>query len=92
MCSSDLTGDTWAAALSYWKTLYSDDEAHFDKVLTLKGEDIAPVVTWGTSPEDVLPITANVPAAQDFSGGKVEAAQRSLDYMCLTAGTALRDI
>ena len=86
------TGDTCEAALSYWKTLYSDDEAHFDKVLTLKGEDIAPVVTWGTSPEDVLPITANVPAAQDFSGGKVEAAQRSLDYMGLTAGTALRDI
>ena len=44
------TGDTWEAALSYWKTLYSDDEAHFDKVLTLKGEDIAPVVTCGTSP------------------------------------------
>ena len=58
----------------------------------MKGEDIAPVVTWGTSPEDVLPITSNVPAAQDFSGGKVEAAQRSLDYMGLTAGTALRDI
>ena len=86
------TCETWEAALAYWKTLYSDDNAHFDKVLTLKGEDIAPVVTWGTSPEDVLPITASVPAAQDFSGGKVEAAQRSLDYMGLTAGTPLCDI
>ena len=86
------SGETWEAALAYWKTLYTDDDAHFDKVLTLKGEDIAPVVTWGTSPEDVLPITASVPSAQDFSGGKVEAAQRSLDYMGLTAGTPLCDI
>ncbi len=63
-----------------------------DKVVTLKGEDIAPVVTWGTSPEDVLPITANVPAAEDFKGGKVGAAQRSLDYMGLTPGTPLTEI
>jgi 3-isopropylmalate/(R)-2-methylmalate dehydratase large subunit len=78
--------------LAYWKTLYSDDDAHFDKVITMKGEDIAPVVTWGTSPEDVLPITAHVPAAKDFEGGKVGAAQRSLDYMGLTPGTPLQDI
>ena len=86
------SGKTWEAALNNWKTLYSDDDAHFDKVLTLKGGDIAPVVTWGTSPEDVLPITAHVPAAEDFTGGKVEAAKRSLDYMGLTAGTPLQDI
>ena len=86
------SGKTWEAALTNWKTLYSDDDAYFDKVLTLKGEDIAPVVTWGTSPEDVLPITAHVPAAEDFTGGKVEAAKRSLDYMGLTAGTPLQDI
>jgi 3-isopropylmalate/(R)-2-methylmalate dehydratase large subunit len=78
--------------LDYWKTLFSDDEAHFDKVITMKGEDIAPVVTWGTSPEDVLPITASVPAADDFNGGKVAAAQRSLDYMGLTPGTRLQDV
>ncbi|MEM9870452.1 MAG: 3-isopropylmalate dehydratase large subunit [Pseudomonadota bacterium] len=80
------------AALAWWKTLYSDDDAHWDKVVTIKGEDIAPVVTWGTSPEDVLPITANVPAAEDFEGGKVGAAQRSLDYMGLTPGTPLSEI
>jgi 3-isopropylmalate/(R)-2-methylmalate dehydratase large subunit len=56
------------------------------------GEDIAPVVTWGTSPEDVLPITGTVPAPEDFTGGKVEAAQRSLDYMGLTPGMKLTDI
>ena len=86
------TGDQWDSAMQYWRTLFSDDQAHFDKVITLKGEDIAPVVTWGTSPEDVLPITSTVPAAADFSGGKVAAAQRSLDYMGLTPGTRLQDV
>ena len=85
-------GDDWDKAVAYWKTLFSDEGAHFDKVITIKGEDIAPVVTWGTSPEDVLPITANVPAAADFEGGKVGAAQRSLDYMDLEPGTPLSDI
>ena len=86
------TGDLWDSAMLYWRTLFSDDQAHFDKVITLKGEDIAPVVTWGTSPEDVLPITSTVPAATDFLGGKVAAAQRSLDYMGLTPGTRLQDV
>ena len=86
------TGKLWGAAVDYWRTLFSDDTAHFDKTVTLRGEDIAPVVTWGTSPEDVLPITAIVPAASDFNGGKVDAAQRSLDYMGLTPGTRLQDV
>ena len=85
-------GAQWEAALNWWKTLYSDDDAEWDLVLTLKGEDIAPVVTWGTSPEDVLPITATVPAASEFEGGKVDAVQRSLDYMGLTPGTPLNEI
>ncbi|MCX8226349.1 MAG: 3-isopropylmalate dehydratase large subunit [Sulfitobacter sp.] len=85
-------GAQWDAALAWWKTLYSDDDAHWDKVITIKAEDIAPAVTWGTSPEDVLPITAKVPAASDFKGGKVEAAKRSIEYMGLTEGMALTDI
>ncbi|SMX32985.1 3-isopropylmalate dehydratase large subunit [Maliponia aquimaris] len=85
-------GAQWEAALTWWKTLFSDADAHWDKVVTLKGEDIAPVVTWGTSPEDVLPITGTVPAPEDFKGGKVEAARRSLDYMGLTPGQKLSDI
>ncbi|WP_212522732.1 3-isopropylmalate dehydratase large subunit [Actibacterium sp. MT2.3-13A] len=80
------------AALAWWKTLYSDADAHWDKVITLKAEDIAPVVTWGTSPEDVLPITGKVPAPEDFEGGKVEAVRRSLDYMGLKPGTPLNEI
>ncbi|MEL7152470.1 MAG: 3-isopropylmalate dehydratase large subunit [Pseudomonadota bacterium] len=85
-------GAQWEAALAWWKTLYSDDDAHWDKIITIKGEDIAPVVTWGTSPEDVLPITAKVPAPTDFEGGKVGAAERSLDYMGPTSGTPLSEI
>ncbi|WBU60460.1 3-isopropylmalate dehydratase large subunit [Paracoccus albus] len=85
-------GAAWEAALTWWKTLKTDEGAHFDKVVTIRGEDIAPVVTWGTSPEDVLPITETVPAPEDFTGGKVEAARRSLDYMGLKPGTKLTDI
>jgi 3-isopropylmalate/(R)-2-methylmalate dehydratase large subunit len=85
-------GAQFEAALAWWKTLYSDDDAHWDKVVTIRGEDIAPVVTWGTSPEDVLPITASVPAPEDFKGGKVDAAKRSLDYMGLQPGTRLQDV
>jgi 3-isopropylmalate/(R)-2-methylmalate dehydratase large subunit len=85
-------GAQWEAALAWWKTLHSDDDAHWDKVITIRGEDIAPVVTWGTSPEDVLPITGVVPAPEDFEGGKVSAAKRSLDYMGLKPGTPLNQI
>ncbi|MEL6478458.1 MAG: 3-isopropylmalate dehydratase large subunit [Pseudomonadota bacterium] len=82
----------WELAVAYWQTLFTDEGAHFDKVVTLAGEEIAPVVTWGTSPEDVLPITGAVPAPADFEGGKQEAAARSLDYMGLTPGTQLQDV
>ena len=85
-------GAQWEQALTWWKTLYTDDDAHWDKVVTLKGEEIEPVVTWGTSPEDVLPITGVVPAPEDFKGGKVEAAKRALDYMGLTPGMKLTEI
>ena len=85
-------GAQFEAALTWWKTLYSDDDAHWDKVVTIKGEDIAPVVTWGTSPEDVLAITDVVPAPESFTGGKVEAAKRALSYMGLEAGQKLTDI
>ncbi len=85
-------GGEWELALAYWKTLYSDEGAHYDKVIDIDAADIAPVVTWGTSPEDVLPITATVPSPEDFTGGKVEAARRSLDYMGLTPGQKLSDI
>jgi len=85
-------GAAWEAAVDWWKTLHSDDDAQWDKVLTIKGEDIAPVVTWGTSPEDTLPITATVPSPSDFEGGKVDAVKRSLAYMGLTPGQKLSEV
>ena len=85
-------GAAWEQAVEYWKTLFTDDSAYFDKIIEINGDDIAPVVTWGTSPEDVLPITEIVPAPENFQGGKIEAVKRSLDYMGLTAGQKLTDI
>ncbi|MCY3982495.1 MAG: 3-isopropylmalate dehydratase large subunit [Roseovarius sp.] len=85
-------GAQWEAAIEWWKTLSSDEDAQWDKVVTIKGEDMAPVVTWGTSPEDVLPITASVPSPEEFDGGKSEAVMRSLEYMGLRPGMSLRDV
>ena len=85
-------GAAWEQAVAYWNTLFTDDGAYFDKIIEINGDDIAPVVTWGTSPEDVLPITEIVPAPENFQGGKIEAVKRSLDYMGLTAGQKLTDI
>ena len=85
-------GGQWELAMAHWATLFTDEGAHFDKEVVLEAADIAPVVTWGTSPEDVLPITGTVPSPDDFAGGKVDAARRSLDYMGLTPGTRLQDI
>ena len=85
-------GAEWEAAHAWWQTLFTDEGAHFDKVVTLKGEEIEPVVTWGTSPEDVLPISSVVPSPEDFEGGKVEAARRALDYMGLEPGQKLTDV
>jgi 3-isopropylmalate/(R)-2-methylmalate dehydratase large subunit len=85
-------GADWERAVAYWRTLSTDEGARFDKVLTLDAQEIAPVVTWGTSPEDVLPITGVVPHPEEFQGGKREAARRSLDYMGLAPGTPLREV
>ena len=85
-------GEDWKKALKLWKTLYTDTDAFFDKELFLKAEDIAPVVTWGTSPEDVLSITDRVPDPDNFQGSKISAAKRSIEYMGLNPGERLQDI
>jgi len=85
-------GAQWEAAMAWWQTLHSDEGAHFDKVVTLDAAEITPVVTWGTSPEDALPITGAVPDPASFEGGKVDSAKRALEYMGLKAGTRLQDI
>ena len=80
-------GAAWDMALAYWKTFFSDDDAKFDRELRLKAEDIAPLVTWGTSPEDVVAITGSVPDPADFADeAKRHQVQRALDYMGLAPG------
>ncbi len=86
-------GELWDKAVAYWRTLKSDDDAHFDTEVTLNAADLVPHVTWGTSPEDVLPITGRVPDPKSFTdANKSKAAARSLEYMGLTAGTPLDQI
>lgn len=83
----------WEAALAHWKSLRSDDGAVFDMEITLNGSGIVPQVTWGTSPEDVVPVTGHVPAPESFAEpSKQEGAQKALDYMGLAAGQAITDI
>ncbi|MEQ8709650.1 MAG: 3-isopropylmalate dehydratase large subunit [Rhodospirillales bacterium] len=86
-------GAEWEAAVSYWKTLPSDDGAVYQKEVTMDASEIEPQVTWGTSPEDALPISARVPALEDFADlGKRSAVKRSLEYMGLTSGTPLEEV
>jgi 3-isopropylmalate/(R)-2-methylmalate dehydratase large subunit len=86
-------GDNWERQLAWWKSLPTDEGASFDRTIKIEAQEIAPSVTWGTSPEDVLPITGKVPDPDSFAdAAKRAAARRSLDYMGLSAGTALQDI
>jgi 3-isopropylmalate/(R)-2-methylmalate dehydratase large subunit len=86
-------GEDWDAAVAYWRSLATDAGATYDKVVTINAADIAPSVTWGTSPEDVLPITGIVPDPSTFADpSKQEAAKKSLEYMGLTPGTPMTDI
>jgi 3-isopropylmalate/(R)-2-methylmalate dehydratase large subunit len=86
-------GADWDAAVAYWKTLPTDDGAIFDKSVTINAADVSPTVTWGTSPEDVVPVNGIVPSPESFADpSKQDAARKSLDYMGLEPGQALRDI
>ena len=83
----------WEQAVSYWQTLHSDPDAHFDAVVELDGSSIEPQVTWGTSPEMVAAVGAVVPAPNDFSDPvQRSACERALTYMGLSAGQAITDI
>jgi len=86
-------GADWDAAVAYWKTLPTDNDARFDKSVTIQASDVAPTVTWGTSPEDVVPVTGHVPAPESFADpSKQDAARKSLDYMGLSSGQAMGDV
>jgi len=86
-------GADWDRAVAWWKTLATDPGATYDKVVALDAGAIAPSLTWGTSPEDVVPITGVVPDPMSFADpSKQEAARKSLDYMGLTPGTRMQDV
>ena len=85
--------ENWEQALEYWNTLKSDEGAHFDKEVNLEGRDIKPMVTWGTSPQDVLTIDENVPNPENESDlDKKNSIERSLKYMGLQPNTKIKDI
>ncbi|MDB5447584.1 MAG: 3-isopropylmalate dehydratase large subunit, partial [Phenylobacterium sp.] len=82
------TGTAWDEAVAYWRTLKSDPDARFDKSVTIDVEKLSPLVTWGTSPDEVTEITGVVPDPRDAPNPAAEAAwRRSLDYIGLTPGT-----
>ncbi len=80
-------------AIAYWKTLFTDPDAHFDHEVTLDAANLPPIVTWGTSPEDVVSITGKVPNPEEITDPAKKAAMiRALEYMGLNAGTSIQDI
>ncbi len=86
-------GADWDAAVEYWKSLATDPGATYDKIVVIDAADIAPSVTWGTSPEDVVPITGIVPDPASFADpSKQAAAAKSLAYMGLEPGTRMQDV
>ncbi len=86
-------GAAWDAALRYWETLHTDDDAFFDHIVRLDGSALPPIVSWGTSPEDVISVEGAVPDPELIEDeGKREAKRRALAYMGLKAGTKITDI
>ena len=85
-------GAAWDEARRFWDTLTSEDGAHFDREIRLDAAKLPPLVTWGTSPEQVVSVTGHVPRLDEVPEHKREAAERSLDYMGLKGGEKLTDI
>jgi 3-isopropylmalate dehydratase large subunit/3-isopropylmalate dehydratase small subunit len=85
-------GDQWDLAMEYWSTLTTDEGAMYDKEILVDAANIPPTVTWGTSPEDVVPITSTVPDPAKFESPKKEAIERALRYMGLQPGARMQDI
>ncbi len=87
------TGDTWDAAVRYWSTLHTDEGAHFDKVVRLDAAALPPIVSWGTSPQDVVSVAGTVPRPEDIPDEiKRDTMRRALDYMGLKGGERMTDL
>ncbi|MFF3496230.1 3-isopropylmalate dehydratase large subunit [Streptomyces sp. NPDC002795] len=86
-------GADWDAAVEYWKTLKTDDDAVFDAEVFIKAEELSPFVTWGTNPGQGAPLSANIPDPASYEDASERfAAEKALEYMGLEAGQALRDV
>jgi 3-isopropylmalate/(R)-2-methylmalate dehydratase large subunit len=86
-------GEAWDRALAYWRTLYTDEGAHFDREVRLDAAALPPIVTWGTSPEDVASITGTVPRVEDARSEQQRSKiERALAYMGLKGGERIKDI
>ena len=86
-------GEAWDEAVAYWDSLVSDDDAYFDKTITIDASEVTPFVTWGTNPGQGVPLSASVPVPDEIEDANEKvAAERALEYMGLTAGTPMRDI
>ncbi|MER7849850.1 3-isopropylmalate dehydratase large subunit [Kitasatospora sp. NPDC096077] len=87
------TGSAWQQATAYWQTLRTDRGATFDRTVTIDVSHLTPLVTWGTNPSQVVPLSGVVPAPDDLADpGERAAARRALEYMDLTPGTELRSL
>ena len=81
----------WELAEQYWRTLFSDDDAQWDEIIHIKGEEVEPTVTWGTSPEQAIPLSGTIPTPESFDNPvKAAACQRALEYMGLEGGAPIK--
>ena len=86
-------GEEWNRAVKYWKSLPSDEDAEYDKTIEIDAGNLTPLVTWGTSPEDVISIDGNIPNLEDIQDeSKRSAVKRSLDYMNLVPGSPIKGV
>jgi 3-isopropylmalate/(R)-2-methylmalate dehydratase large subunit len=86
-------GEAWERALAYWRTLFTDEGAHFDREVRLDAGALPPIVTWGTSPEDVASVNGFVPRVEDAESEQQRAKiERALAYMGLSGGERIQDL
>jgi len=78
--------ERWQQALEYWQHLHSETQAHFDKEISIDASTLAPTVTWGTSPDQAIPVTAHVPNPNDYQQAEAQSMQAAIEYMGLKAG------
>src|SRR5690606_39996903 len=85
------TGDEWNQSLTYWKTLFTDDSANFDKEILIDAAVIEPMITYGTNPGMGIPVSGQIPSLNEIKPAEQSSFQKGLEYMGLQAGTPIKD-